>query len=709
MSWSVQRVWLPVRGSGTLCSVTAPPSHTTRSSAACCSEARSTVTTTSVRIARSSCLRSRSLVVGASNTLRRSAPACRHQAISSSVSGSGRSGGDLGDGALGAADLGEALFPFALQRAGDEPVLGLAGVELAAGALGVDLRALELQLGRAHPRLVVGVGVLDRAQRRLDPGRSQRLEHGVEHDLLDPPAADRLAALGAVELVAAHARVVGHERLAAVADLHPPPAAPAADQPLQQRPALARGAAALAARRAPVGAQPLLVGQVALEGDVAGVVVLDAHVPLLARRAALALADHAVLDAPLGALAPVGVRARVDGVGEDLVDRLVGRRRPAHPPVAGRPARQLAVLLEQPQHHLPGARELVEVREHGRDRVGDRLVRGDPDPPGLVVLKAGGQRQPQLALARLVQAAAAQPGAQHVQLGLAHRALQPEHEPVVVQPRVIDPVGVGDQRVGQRAQIQQPVPVGVAPRQPRDLDPEHDPDPPEPDLGDQPLEAVAPVGALGRPALVLVDHDHLRGVPAERDRPLDQLVLALAALGVALDLRHRRLAHIHVRLALQVLTLDLAHRCSSSLAEDARDRPRQQPQDPLLRRGRERLPHPIDPAGPLHRQGKLTRDVDCKSAHEGSPPRVVGASREASLRAAAVAARRARRQQPPQPTHPLGRQQRPRRRLARRRPRARRLTPRPSPASRPAGARSGTAPRRTRRRPSTASRAPHNG
>ena len=200
--------------------------------------------------------------------------------------------------------------------------------------------------------------MLDRAERRLDPGRAQRLEHGVEHDPLDPPAADRLAALGAIQLVAAHARVVGHERLAAVADLHPPPAAPAADQSLQQRPALARGAAALPARRAPVRAQPLLVGEVALEGDVAGVVAFDAHVPLLARRAALPLADHAALHASLGALAPIRVRAREHRVGQDVVDRPVGRRRPPHLPVAGRPARQLAVLSEQAQHHLPGAREL---------------------------------------------------------------------------------------------------------------------------------------------------------------------------------------------------------------------------------------------------------------------------------------------------------------------------------------------------------------
>jgi len=332
---------------------------------------------------------------------------------------------------------------------------------------------------------------------------------------------------------------------------------------LQQRPALACGTAALPARRTPVRAQPLLVGEIALEGDVAGMVVLDADVPLLARRAALVLGDHAVVHAPFGALAPVRIRAREHRVGEDVVDRLVGRRRPPHLAVAGRPARELAVLLQQPQHHLPGALKLIEVREHGRDRVRDRLVRGDPDLPGLVVLQAGWQREAQLALARLVQAAAAQPRAEHVQLGLAHRALQAEHEPVVVQRGVVDAVGVGDQRVGQRAQIQQLVPRRVVARQPRDLDPEHEPDPTQADVGDQPLEPVATVGALARPALVLIDHDDLGGPPAERDRPVDELVLALTTLDVALDLRHRRLAHVHVRAAPQMLRFDLAHRSLS--------------------------------------------------------------------------------------------------------------------------------------------------
>jgi hypothetical protein len=132
-----------------------------------------------------------------------------------------------------------------------------------------------------------------------------------------------------------------------------------------------------------------------------------------------------------------------------------------------------------------------------------------------------------------------------------------------VQRRVIDAVGVGDQRVGHRAQVQHLVPVGVAPRQPRDLDPEHDPDLAQADIGDELLEAVAAPRARARAAQIAVDHDDLAGVPAERDRALGELVLALQALAVALDLSERALAHVHVRLAREMLTLDRAHRSRS--------------------------------------------------------------------------------------------------------------------------------------------------
>ena len=71
-----------------------------------------------------------------------------------------------------------------------------------------------------------------------------------------------------------------------------------------------------------------------------------------------------------------------------------------------------------------------------------------------------------------------------MKLRLAHRSLQSQHQTVVVVARVIQAVGVGDQGVGQRAQIQQVIPVGVTPGQARHLLAQHQSDVAQPDRGD---------------------------------------------------------------------------------------------------------------------------------------------------------------------------------------------------------------------------------
>jgi hypothetical protein len=42
---------------------------------------------------------------------------------------------------------------------------------------------------------------------------------------------------------------------------------------------------------------------------------------------------------------------------------------------------------------------------------------------------------------------------EQVQLGLAHRPLQPQQQPVVVVHRVVDAIGISQQRTGQGAQL----------------------------------------------------------------------------------------------------------------------------------------------------------------------------------------------------------------------------------------------------------------
>jgi hypothetical protein len=125
---------------------------------------------------------------------------------------------------------------------------------------------------------------------------------------------------------------------------------------------------------------------------------------------------------------------------------------------------------------------------------------------------------------------------QDVQLGLAHRSFQPQEQPVVVLGGVVHPVQVGDERSEQRAQLQQPVPVGVGARQARDLDPEDEPDVAKADLGHQALEAGASLSARPRFALVVVDDQHPRRRPPTRPGAVDEPVLQAGGLLVLEDL-----------------------------------------------------------------------------------------------------------------------------------------------------------------------------
>ena len=165
------------------------------------------------------------------------------------------------------------------------------------------------------------------------------------------------------------------------------------------------------------------------------------------------------------------------------------------------------------------------------------------------------QRAAQLAAPRLVEDAAAQTGSQHVQLSLTHRALETQQQAVVEVGRVVDPVLVEDQRVGQGADLQQPVPVGRIAGQPRHLQTEHDASMAEPNLGDQLLEAFAIARRGARQSQVGVDDALLR--PAQSQGALAQGILALGTLAVFEDLSHRRLSHIQVGIAPQVTGGDL--------------------------------------------------------------------------------------------------------------------------------------------------------
>ena len=219
---------------------------------------------------------------------------------------------------------------------------------------------------------------------------------------------------------------------------------------------------------------------------------------------------------------PVEVRARVAGVVQREQHEVVAQRlpvglagvRPAGGVAAGEPKPLGGELLDDRVRRAG----LLEALEQVRDRAAHFGVGVECHVAELVICEADGQPDAQLAAGGLGQQPALEPGADEVKLGLGDRALQAEQEPVVDLARVIETVLVADQRPRQRAQLQQPVPVGVVARQPRALQAEHDPGLAQRHVRDEALEPLAVGGRGAGLALVDIDHDH-PARPASRARP----------------------------------------------------------------------------------------------------------------------------------------------------------------------------------------------
>ena len=126
----------------------------------------------------------------------------------------------------------------------------------------------------------------------------------------------------------------------------------------------------------------------------------------------------------------------------------------------GAAGEEQVLVAEEAEHGAGGARTLVGI-EQRLDRLPDLGVGVEHDAVLGVVDESDGEGDPQLAAARPALDAAAQPGAEQMEFGLAHGALEAEEEPVVEVGGVVDAVLVEDQGVGEGAQLEQPVPVGV--------------------------------------------------------------------------------------------------------------------------------------------------------------------------------------------------------------------------------------------------------
>jgi len=330
-------------------------------------------------------------------------------------------------------------------------------------------------------------------------------------------------------------------------------------------------------------------------------VIGHADRPLLHRDLESPDAQLAVgVDALLLTVAAEHERAGIHRIGQQLVDRAIARTNPPNAPLTNRPPRQPLTVADQLPDDLACRTSPPPQLKHTLDRVTDLLVGAQDDTVALVAIKPDRQMHHQLAARSLVAQPSVQPRADQVQLGLRHRALQPQQQPVVEIARRIDPIGIGDQRPGQRAQIDQLMPIRRGTREPRDLQREQQTDIPQTDIGDQLLEPLPAAHRRARTTGVLINHHHRGLRPAQRDRALPQRILARRRLRVALQLPRRGLTHIHHRTTLTMTLSDLAlatHRGSPPATRRAAARAAASPA-PDARSAASPTPPPARPPSP---------------------------------------------------------------------------------------------------------------
>ena len=137
-----------------------------------------------------------------------------------------------------------------------------------------------------------------------------------------------------------------------------------------------------------------------------------------------------------------------------------------------------------------------------------------------IPLIAGGGQKVELAAPCLVALGPVQPQPHPVQLRLTHRALEVEQQSIVEVPRRVHALLVDQHDIRERAELQQAVPVGRGPGQPRNFQAEDGAHPGMGHVLGQPLEPEPPLGARAALPQIFVDDRHTLSRPPQDHRPL---------------------------------------------------------------------------------------------------------------------------------------------------------------------------------------------
>src|SRR5436309_8264958 len=242
----------------------------------------------------------------------------------------------------------------------------------------------------------------------------------------------------------------------------------ASGQALKQRRAFSQRPSLLVRSRPSVAIEPSLI---ALEGgpvNEAGMMVGDENGPLIEGKMTHSFLDGSVcIDVAFTAGLAVGIRASIHRIGQDVVNGGVSGSDPANLSLRPILQREGQSFGAEPKPDPARRAELGEALEDRVNRSGHGGIGMEENfAVGFTPDKTNGQAAAQLTASRLVADATFQPGADDVQLCFAHGALEAEEQTIIEQRRMINTIVVTDERIGEAAELQQTIPVGVVPGQP---------------------------------------------------------------------------------------------------------------------------------------------------------------------------------------------------------------------------------------------------
>src|SRR6266849_1049844 len=448
-------------------------------------------------------------------------------------------------------DLSQFLIPLSFQAPGHQTIVRVDSLVASTSQVRFILRPLDL----AVPLLIGLPGTCFHLSKRregyLQVGRLDGLQETLDHGLINAISPHGLAGFPG-ELRMDLVTFVHQQRaIALIANRHAPATRAAQDNALQERWTFTNRSSMLLSTPGAVIVELPLVAQKLFPGDVARMGVQQHDGPVFLFDPAGSPFDARLFTrkgTPPELGAPVDVGSRIQGAMQDVQDPLMGQTTPdqfigllASPPAG----RETQVLLGKVADHGQCRVVLLKEREHQANGFGNGLIGIEHDLAHRIVDEANGQTKAQLSLLGLRQLAPLQTLMQPMKLGLRHIALESEQQTIIIGSWIIDAFFVNDERVRERTNFQQPIPVAARASQARDLQAEHGPNVPQTHFSHQPLKTIAANGRGARLPLILVHHLDAGGCPSQVLSPLHQVILPGRAPAIFSHLEQGRLPDVN--------------------------------------------------------------------------------------------------------------------------------------------------------------------